>query len=209
MYPRVLAALAAIFAIVVLSGTAEARKYRADTEQSDDDDQDRPRRSAKRKSSDDDQAESRSSKRKQHAARRNDDGDDDSSKRRSAKRKSSDDDQSDNRSSKNKQRASRRNDDGDDDSGKRHSGVGPRPGAWCGWYMRTRHGGGPEMNVAANWRNYGRSGSPQVGAIVVWPHHVGEIVGRHSNGQWIVLSGNDSNAVRRRPRSISGATIRV
>ncbi len=172
MYPRVLAALAAIFAIVVLSGTAEARKYRADTEQSDDDDSDRrQRRSAKHRSSGDEQAESRSSRRKQHA--------------------------------------SRRNDDGDDDSGSRHSGVGPRPGAWCGWYMRTRHGGGPEMNLAANWRHYGRSGSAQVGAIVVWPHHVGEIVGRHSNGQWIVLSGNDSNAVRRRPRSIEGATVRI
>ncbi len=65
------------------------------------------------------------------------------------------------------------------------------------------------MNLAANWRRFGRPGSPQVGAIVVWPHHVGEIVGRASNGQWIVLSGNDGNAVRRRPRSIDGATIRV
>jgi len=94
-------------------------------------------------------------------------------------------------------------------SGERHSGVGPRPGAWCGWYMRTRHGGGPEMNLAANWRNYGRPGSPQVGAIVVWPHHVGEIVGRSSDGQWIVLSGNDGGAVRRRPRSIAGAVVRT
>jgi hypothetical protein len=89
------------------------------------------------------------------------------------------------------------------------SGVGARPGAWCGWYMRTRHGGGPEYNLAWNWSRYGSSGSPQVGAIVVWPHHVGEITGRASNGQWIVLSGNDGGRVRERARSISGAVIRV
>ena len=91
-----------------------------------------------------------------------------------------------------------------------HSGVGPRPGAWCGWYMRTRHGGGPEYNLAANWRHWGSPASgPQVGAIVVWSHHVGEIVGQASNGQWIVLSGNDSHRVRERARSVSGATFRV
>ena len=100
------------------------------------------------------------------------------------------------------------NDDGDD-RGEHHSGLGARPGAWCGWFMRTRHGGGPEMNLAANWRHYGSAGSPQIGAIVVWPHHVGEIVGKADNGQWIVLSGNDGNAVRRRPRSIAGAVIRT
>ena len=91
----------------------------------------------------------------------------------------------------------------------RHHGLGPRPGAWCGWYMRTRHGGGPEMNVAWNWRRYGNPGSPQVGAIVVWHHHVGEIVGQASNGQCIVLSGNDSHRVRQRPRSIAGAVVRI
>ena len=107
------------------------------------------------------------------------------------------------------ERSSRRHSDDDGERGGRHSGVGARPGAWCGWYMRTRHGGGPEMNLAANWRRYGSPGSPQVGAIVVWPHHVGEIVGRAGNGQWIVLSGNDGGQVRRRPRSISGAVVRI
>jgi hypothetical protein len=87
--------------------------------------------------------------------------------------------------------------------------VGGRPSKWCGWYMRTRHGGGPEMNIAWNWSRYGHAASPQVGAIVVWPHHVGEIVGQAPNGQWIVLSGNDSGRVRQRPRSISGAVIRM
>lgn len=87
----------------------------------------------------------------------------------------------------------------------RHAGVGGRPGAWCGWWMRTQRGGGPEYNVARNWANYGSSTSPQVGAVVVWPHHVGEIVGRADNGQWIVRSGNDGGAVRSRARSLAGA----
>ena len=91
----------------------------------------------------------------------------------------------------------------------RRSGLGPRPGAWCGWYMRSRHGGGPEYNLAANWRRYGSPASPQVGAIVVWSHHVGEIVGQTANGQWIVLSGNDSGSVRQRARSIAGAAVRI
>ena len=89
------------------------------------------------------------------------------------------------------------------------SGVGPRPSAWCGWYMRTRHGGGPEMNLAWNWSRYGSAASPQVGAIVVWRHHVGEIVGKADNGMWLVHSGNDGGAVRTRARSISGAVVRI
>lgn len=88
--------------------------------------------------------------------------------------------------------------------------AGARPGKWCGWYMRTRHGGGAEYNLARNWRNRGTPISgPQVGAIVVWNHHVGEIVGQASNGQWIVLSGNDSGRVRERPRSVAGASFRM
>ena len=91
-----------------------------------------------------------------------------------------------------------------------HSGIGARPGAWCGWYMRSRHGGGAEYNLAANWRHWGSPASrPQIGAIVVWSHHVGEIVGQAPNGQWIVLSGNDSHRVQSRARSVSGATFRV
>ncbi|ADJ25091.1 hypothetical protein Hden_3298 [Hyphomicrobium denitrificans ATCC 51888] len=96
-------------------------------------------------------------------------------------------------------------------TGRRYAsaGVGGRPRAWCGWWMRTQLGGGPEYNLAANWRRYGRSSGPQVGAVVVWPHHVGIITGRASNGQWIVKSGNDGNAVRERARSVAGAVFRV
>jgi len=73
--------------------------------------------------------------------------------------------------------------------------------------MRTQVGSdpGPQYNLARAWARYGsNAGGPSVGTIVVWPHHVGKIVG-HENGQWIVQSGNDGHAVRTRPRSLAGA----
>jgi hypothetical protein len=84
-----------------------------------------------------------------------------------------------------------------------HSG---RPSAWCGWYELTRHpnAGGRELYLARNWAHVGRPTSPHIGAIVVWAHHVGEIVGG-SPGAWLINSGNDGNAVRTRRRSIAGA----
>ncbi len=97
----------------------------------------------------------------------------------------------------------RQADDGD------YEGLGPRPRRWCGWWMRKQRGGGPEYNVAWNWRHWGSPTEPQVGAIVVWRHHVGEIVGRTDNGQWIVRSGNDGGRVRERPRSVAGALFRM
>jgi hypothetical protein len=111
------------------------------------------------------------------------------------------------------ERASRRASSRDSSSSSREmsrsSGLGPRPAQWCGWYMRSQLGGGPEFNLAANWRRYGSAGSPQVGAVVVWPHHVGIITGRASNGQWIVKQGNYSGRVHEGPRSVSGAVFRV
>ena len=89
----------------------------------------------------------------------------------------------------------------------RHAHLGGRPRAWCGWYMRQQVGGdpGPQYNLARSWAHYGsNAGGPTVGAIVVWRHHVGKIVGRE-NGQWIVQSGNDGHAVRTRARSLAGA----
>jgi hypothetical protein len=82
-----------------------------------------------------------------------------------------------------------------------------RPRAWCGWYMRSQVGSdpGPAFNLARSWARYGtNAGGPSVGAIVVWRHHVGKIVGQE-NGQWIVQSGNDGHAVRTRPRSVANA----
>jgi hypothetical protein len=75
--------------------------------------------------------------------------------------------------------------------------------------MRTQKGGGPELNLARNWAHWGRPSGPQVGAVVVWSHHVGMITGRSASGQWIVKSGNDGGRVRERPRSVAGAVFRV
>ena len=88
-----------------------------------------------------------------------------------------------------------------------HGRYAGRPAAWCGSYMRTQVGvdPGPQYNLARSWAHYGTNvGGPSVGAIVVWPHHVGKIVGQE-NGQWIVQSGNDGGGVRARPRSLAGA----
>lgn len=88
---------------------------------------------------------------------------------------------------------------------KRHYNDG-RPAKWCGWYMRQIYGGSAEYNRARAWAKRGTSaGGPQVGAVVVWPHHVGVITGRSSNGRWIVKSGNDGGRVRERARSVAGA----
>ena len=84
-------------------------------------------------------------------------------------------------------------------------GVGGRPSAWCGWQMRqlVSSDPGPSYNLARNWAHWGQSGPAGVGAVVVWPHHVGKIVGQE-NGQWLVQSGNDGHAVRTRARSLAG-----
>jgi hypothetical protein len=90
-----------------------------------------------------------------------------------------------------------------------YAGLGARPRRWCGWWMRTQRGGGPELNIAWNWSRWGSPTTAQVGAVVVWRHHVGEITGRTASGQWIVRSGNDGGAVRERPRSVAGAVFRI
>jgi len=85
-------------------------------------------------------------------------------------------------------------------------GLGGRPSAWCGWEMRQLVSGdpGPEYNLARNWAHWGHSGPVGVGAVVVWPHHVGKIVAQQ-DGNWVIESGNDGHALRTRPRSIAGA----
>jgi len=84
----------------------------------------------------------------------------------------------------------------------RHSG---RPAAWCGWQMRqlVDSDPGPAFNLARNWAHWGHGGPPGIGAVVVWSHHVGKIVGQ-DGGKWIIESGNDGNRLRARPRSLSG-----
>jgi|SRR5580698_11245076 hypothetical protein len=86
------------------------------------------------------------------------------------------------------------------------SGLGGRPSAWCGWEMRQLVSSDPgqEFNLARNWARWGQAGPAGVGAVVVWSHHVGKIVGQE-DGNWIIESGNDGHALRTRPRSIAGA----
>ena len=87
-----------------------------------------------------------------------------------------------------------------------HAGhLGGRPAAWCGWEMRqlVSSDPGPAFNLARSWAGWGRSGPAGVGAVVVWPHHVGKIVGQQG-GTWVVESGNDGHGVRTRPRSLAG-----
>jgi hypothetical protein len=80
-----------------------------------------------------------------------------------------------------------------------------RPSEWCGWEMRQLVGSdpGPAFNLARNWARWGAPGPVGVGAVVVWSHHVGKIVGQQ-DGQWVVVSGNDGHAVRTRPRTLAG-----
>lgn len=87
-----------------------------------------------------------------------------------------------------------------------HGGPGGRPRAWCGWKMRQLVGAdpGPQYNLARNWAHWGHAGPPGVGAVVVWAHHVGKIVGQE-NGKWLIESGNDGNRVRTRAIPISNA----
>ena len=86
------------------------------------------------------------------------------------------------------------------------AGYGGRPAAWCGWEMRhlVSADPGPSFNLASNWAHWGHAGPAGVGAVVVWSHHVGKIVGRE-NGMWVVESGNDGHQTRSRARSIAGA----
>lgn len=87
--------------------------------------------------------------------------------------------------------------------------IGPRPHRWCGWFMQadtgvTSKATGRNLNMAREWRHVGSATTAGIGAIVVWAHHVGRIVGG-SPGKWVVRSGNDGRAVRERVRSVAGA----
>lgn len=82
-----------------------------------------------------------------------------------------------------------------------------RPAAWCGWEMRHLVGSdpGPQYNLARNWAHWGHAvGGPAPGVIGVMAHHVFKVVSVLGNGQVLAISGNDSHAVRTRPRSVAG-----
>lgn len=81
-----------------------------------------------------------------------------------------------------------------------------RPSAWCGWYMRQLMGVADRaFNLAREWASYGHATTAHSGAIVVWPHHVGKIVGECHGSVCPVLSGNDGHRVRTRERSVARA----
>ncbi len=80
--------------------------------------------------------------------------------------------------------------------------------AWCGCWLRNSLGiADKALNLARNWVHVGSNASgPHVGAIVVWQHHVGRIVGPpDASGRWLIQSGNDGNAVRTRYLSVGRA----
>jgi hypothetical protein len=87
------------------------------------------------------------------------------------------------------------------------AGWAGRPAAWCGWWMGKQLGLlDRSLWLARNWARVGtNAGGPAVGAVVVWPHHVGIITGKSTGGRWVVKSGNDGHAVRERPRRLDRA----
>lgn len=88
-----------------------------------------------------------------------------------------------------------------------HAGYGPRPSAWCGWEMRHLVGRDPgsAYNLARNWAHWGAPASgPAPGVIGVMAHHVFRVDYVIRAGLVMATSGNDSHALRTRPRSTAG-----
>lgn len=73
-----------------------------------------------------------------------------------------------------------------------------RRGPWCGFAMSAfaREAGLPAIRSgrAIDWRKYGRASGARVGAIAVFPHHVGVVTGVVGNKVQIV-SGNHGGRV--------------
>jgi hypothetical protein len=80
------------------------------------------------------------------------------------------------------------------------------PRAWCGCYLAHFLGlHDRRLWLAREWARLGRATTPAPGAVVVWRHHVGQIVRVTAPGKAIVKSGNDGRRVRTRERSIRDA----
>jgi hypothetical protein len=58
---------------------------------------------------------------------------------------------------------------------------------------------GLNLNMAIEWRRVGHATTAVVGAIAVWAHHVGKLVGKTADGRWILRSGNNGSSERDRP----------
>lgn len=63
---------------------------------------------------------------------------------------------------------------------------------------------GRELWLAARWASMGTRTALHDGAVIVWPHHVGQLVRHVAGDVWIVLSGNDGHRIRERQRHIRG-----
>jgi uncharacterized protein (TIGR02594 family) len=85
-----------------------------------------------------------------------------------------------------------------------------RPRMWCGWWL-AQHLGYKDrrLHYVLNWlddKRFTRVAGPEVGQIAVFRRgkgggHIGIVKGVPGPGKIVLLSGNDSNAVRRRERS--------
>ncbi len=78
------------------------------------------------------------------------------------------------------------------------------PRAWCGFWL-GRHLGLTDRRLwlARNWASVGAAAVKQIGAVVVWNHHVGLVTDISAN-RIKVLSGNDGHRVRNRWRTVRG-----
>lgn len=79
--------------------------------------------------------------------------------------------------------------------------------AWCGCFLRHKFGiADKSFNLARRWASAGSASHPHSGAIIVWPHHVGQLQSDpDAEGRALILSGNDGGGIRIRLRSIKGA----
>lgn len=82
-----------------------------------------------------------------------------------------------------------------------HDGIGPKPRAWCGWWMQHHTGvtsaaTGLNLNRAIEWARAGSPGSGASGDILVERNHVSKITGPGSRvGCYMTISGNVNNTV--------------
>lgn len=91
------------------------------------------------------------------------------------------------------------------DASPRHH-QGHRGVPWCGIFMMQHTGiHSPGLAKASNWAGVGHATyGPAPGVIGVMAHHVFQVVAVLDHGMVMAISGNDSNAVRTRPRSTRG-----
>jgi uncharacterized protein (TIGR02594 family) len=94
---------------------------------------------------------------------------------------------------------------------RRHLGaraVFGRASLWCGRFVSVvlKSSGKPAgSDLARSYSGYGRpANGPAPGVIAVYRHHVGIVTAVPRHGRIVMISGNDSRAVRERERSTAG-----